>query len=382
MTGSADSADSEDPEPDPDGSGVGDDTTGDDTGEYGRPAPGSRRSMTMPRSPTMPRETRRRATRDGRVAICGGWGRRTVIALVVLVAAIGWIGSGPSAGVGAQATPTATIEPATAVADGQRVTVSWVGMQPGVEANIVISGEFPWGDVPERLNFEELGRSVAATGPDGSGSTTFLAHVAHGLANDGKDLTCGRDGQRCWVVVVQHPERQPLVAGAEIAFSPDAVSTATAPSTTAAPVSPTAPGGSGAVGVDAPSSDHTSALPWLVGAVTVLAAGVVALALAARRRRRPEPPEHRPNQQGADGKREPGPDPAPRATEPTGPSWPDDEPGTDLGPDTPLFVTLPSVAPLPHALPPTTPRPDVLPLDPSSAYEPLRRDGSDNDEPA
>ena len=272
-----------------------------------------------------------------------------LLASLVLAIALGGVGA---RGAAAQVTPTATIDPATSVADGQRITVSWVGMEPGVQANIVISGEFPWGDVPERLNFEELGRSISLTGADGSGSTTFLAHVSHGVANDGKPLVCGRDGQRCWVVVVQHPERQPLVAGAEITFSDAAVSTATMPTTTAAPVTRPAELTPGATPVGSTSS---RLIGWLIaGAIVAVAAGVLIVGLTVRHRTRPDPPAPASLRSAA----------GVRAVEWPADDWPE---GTVAG-----GAEEPDAA-WPDDWPDDSPEevPEIPPLDPSTAYDPL-----------
>jgi hypothetical protein len=145
---------------------------------------------------------------------------RAVTALTILAAplAVGATASAAPSGPSIHAGEQVVLSKSTGLRDGETIQVSWANFLPNTEVNIVVTGEYPIYTVPSRLNFEEFGQVTAPTGPDGRGSAPFVVRVDHGIANDGQPLVCGRNGQRCWVIVMQPPFTTPTYNGAEIVF--------------------------------------------------------------------------------------------------------------------------------------------------------------------
>lgn len=105
--------------------------------------------------------------------------------------------------------------------DGETVTITWSGFQPGVQANIMVVGEFPIATIPTRMNMEEFGQFTAPTDDTGAGSTEYQVVKDHGTDTTGAPLVCGADTQ-CWVVVQQVPFTEGWYNGVEITFADDA----------------------------------------------------------------------------------------------------------------------------------------------------------------
>ena len=133
---------------------------------------------------------------------------------------------------------TITVSKSAGLADGETVHVSFTHFTPAAKpVKIVIAGQSTFDGVPSKLNFTEYAAAPTVTvNPDGTGEADYVVKIDHGLDNDGNPLVCGKNGQQCWLIVVQEPFLpQPNYASQEITFgdAPAAAVTTLAPTTLA-----------------------------------------------------------------------------------------------------------------------------------------------------